>query len=241
MGSLLIVGLFIGMRHALEADHIAAVASLVSGKQTLTHTIRVGSAWGIGHTITLFLFGSMVIFLDTEIPEYFADALEMAVGIMLVLLGADVLRRVSSQKIHFHSHYHRNGSYHFHAHSHAGESDLQHNDLHHEHNHQQGFLRRALMIGMMHGMAGSAAVIILALGTVTSPLQGILYLLMFGIGSMLGMALLSVIISIPMHLSIQRLNWMHNGFQLMIGLITTGLGFFVIYDNSRFLISQFIS
>jgi len=237
MGSLLLIGLFIGIRHALEADHIAAVASLMNGRQSLRHTIKQGGVWGLGHTITLFLFGSIVIFMDRVIPEHLASGLEMAVGVMLILLGFNVLYRLIRDRVHFHGHRHGEGEYHFHAHSHAGECSSQHDPSRHEHNHLQGFPLRALFVGMMHGMAGSAAVILLALGTVTSPMQGMFYILAFGIGSIFGMALLSVIISIPLRASARRMSWMHNGFQLITGTFTIGLGFLVLYSNSSFLVS----
>ncbi len=235
MGNLLLIGLFIGMRHALEADHVAAVASLTSQKQSLAHTIKQGAVWGMGHTLTLFLFGSIVIFMETIVPEDLAQGLEMAVGLMLVLLGADVLRRVIRNKIHFHSHQHSDGNSHFHAHSHAGESRRQHKASAHGHQHPQGFPLRALMVGMMHGMAGSAAVILLALETVSSPLQGMLYILTFGVGSIFGMALLSVIISFPLRLSATRLTWAHNSLQVIVGTLTMGLGIFVLFENSTLL------
>ncbi|NOZ36649.1 MAG: urease accessory protein [Gammaproteobacteria bacterium] len=235
MGSLLLIGLFLGMRHAMEADHVAAVASLTSRNQSLAHTIKQGAAWGMGHTITLFLFGSVVIFMDTVIPADFAKGLEMAVGLMLVLLGIDVLRRVIRDRIHFHAHLHDNGARHFHAHSHAGEPRSQHDASAHTHQHPRGFPLRALMVGMMHGMAGSAAVIVLALGTVDSPAQGLLYILIFGIGSIFGMALLSVIISFPMRLSAKRLTWAHNSLQILVGMMTIGLGAFVVYTNRAIL------
>lgn len=234
MGSLLLIGLFIGMRHALEADHVAAVASLMNDRQSLRYTIKQGSVWGLGHTITLFLFGSIVIFMDRVIPEHLASGLEMAVGVMLILLGSNVLYRLIRDRVHFHGHRHGDGEYHFHVHSHAGESRSQHDPSRHDHYHPQGFPLRALFVGMMHGMAGSAAVILLALGTVTSPMQGMFYILAFGVGSIFGMALLSAIISIPLRASAKRLSWMHNGFQLITGTLTIGLGFLVLYSNSSF-------
>lgn len=230
-GSMLLVGLFIGMRHAMEADHVAAVASLVSRKQSLAHTLRQGSAWGVGHTLTLLLFGSIVIFMDTIMPATLARGLEAAVGVMLLLLGADVLRRLLRDKVHFHSHRHEAEHVHFHAHSHAGESLCEHGDSPHDHEHPQGFPLRALFVGLMHGMAGSAAVILLALETIETPLQGVLYILVFGVGSIIGMALLSVVISIPMHLSASRLTWAHNGLQFFIGIATMVMGAFVLFEN----------
>ncbi len=237
ISKLLLIGLFIGMRHALEADHVAAVASLTSKKQPLSYTLKQGAAWGIGHTITLLLFGSIVILMDTVMPEYLALRLELAVGIMLIILGLDVLRQVIKKKIHFHEHKHKNGEYHFHAHSHADEPMSEHNKLKHEHQHTKTFPIRALVIGLMHGMAGSAAVILLTVDMGTTPIQGILYILLFGIGSITGMALLSVVITLPMRFFSKQLTLAHNIFQLLVGFITIGLGAMIIHQNSSIVFS----
>ena len=220
------------MRHALEADHVAAIASLTSQKQSLAETIKQGAAWGIGHTLTLFIFGSIVIFMDTLMPATMVKKLELAVAIMLILLGADVLRRVIQSKLHFHAHQHQNEAPHFHAHSHQGQQLSEHHKLKHNHHHVKNFPTRALMVGLMHGMAGSAAVILLTLDVGTSPLQGMLYILLFGIGSIIGMALLSVVITLPLRLFAKQLTWAHNTFQVMIGLLTISLGIFMLIENS---------
>jgi ABC-type nickel/cobalt efflux system permease component RcnA len=220
--TLLLLGFLIGMRHALEADHVAAVATLATRADSFADTIRQGTVWGIGHTITLVLFGSAVIWMDEIMPQQVALALESAVGVMLVILGFDVIRRLVRDRVHFHRHRHGNRS-HFHAHSHAGENG--HDDGAHSHSHAQGFPLRALLIGLMHGMAGSAALIILTLETIHSPLQGMLYMLLFGLGSMLGMALLSAVIAIPLRHSARGLTWLHNGLQLVIGVATIMIGF----------------
>ena len=230
--NLLVLGLFLGLRHALDADHVAAVASLTSQNKTLSEAIKLGAAWGIGHTITLFLFGSIVIFMDTIIPDYLARKLEMAVGFMLILLGADVLRRILRSKLHFHSHDHDNGDTHFHAHTHAGQSFARHENLQHEHHHRKMFPVRALMVGLMHGMAGSAAVILLTFEAGTSALEGMLYIFLFGIGSLTGMALLSIVITLPMRLFAKQLTWAHNGFQVLVGLLTVGLGTLMLFESS---------
>jgi len=232
VGNLLLLGLLIGMRHALEADHVAAVVSLTKQKHSLSYTIKQGAVWGIGHTITLFLFGSIVIFMDTVIPEHLASRLEIAVGVMLVILGADVLRRVVRDKIHFHTHQHNDGDIHFHAHSHNGEKLSQHSQLKHNHQHSRKFPFHALFVGLMHGMAGSAAIILLTTDIGTSPLQGLFFILLFGIGSIVGMALLSVAITIPIRLLSSQLTFVHNAFQILIGLITISLGVMVVYQNS---------
>ncbi|MBT3205991.1 MAG: urease accessory protein [Gammaproteobacteria bacterium] len=229
MGSLLILGFLIGMRHALDADHLAAVAAISTQQNSIRSTIKHGLIWGLGHTTTLFLFGSMVIWMDTIIPEQLATYLELAVGFMLVALGLDVLRRVLKDRIHFHLHRHKNITAHFHAHSHSGESD--HQQSNHQHSHDQKFPYRTLFIGFMHGMAGSAALILLTMETIDSLWAGLIYMLLFGIGSMLGMAIISAIIAIPLRASANGLTWMFNSLQIGIGLLTFGLGITIIIES----------
>ena len=188
MTSLLFLGFLIGMRHALDADHLAAVAAISTQQNSVRSTMRHGAVWGLGHTITLFLFGSTVIWMDSMMPEQTATYLEMAVGIMLMVLGLDVMRRVIQQRIHYHVHKHHHANAHFHAHSHAGETQ-QHEHSNHQHRHEnRRFPYRTLFIGLMHGMAGSAALILLTMETMDSLWTGMLYMLLFGTGSMVGMA-----------------------------------------------------
>jgi len=227
MTSILLLGLLIGMKHAMEADHVAAVASLSTRSGSLLETVRQGAVWGLGHTITLFFFGGAVLLLDTLIPENFAQLLELAVGGMLVLLGVDVMRRVIRDRIHFHRHRHGEQE-HFHAHSHRNCGDHQLDP--HQHAHGKGFPVRALLVGMMHGMAGSAALILLVLQTVDSPWQGLLYIALFGLGSILGMALLAAAISLPLRYSARNLTWAHNGITALVGLVTIGFGGMLIYE-----------
>lgn len=225
--SLLLLGFLIGMRHAVETDHVAAVASLATRSHSIGDTIRQGAAWGLGHTVTLFLFGSVVLVMDLVMPERMAHLLEFLVGVMLVGLGLDVLRQLVQERIHFHLHRHRDGEVHFHAHSHFGEES--HDPRRHVHEHPEGFPLRALFVGLMHGMAGSAALILLTLQAVRSPLTGLLYIALFGVGSMLGMALLSIVIAIPLRYSAKGMTWLHNGLQAVIGVATVGIGAMLVY------------
>jgi sulfite exporter TauE/SafE len=225
--SLLLLGFLIGMRHAVETDHVAAVASLATRSHSIADTIRQGAVWGLGHTLTLFLFGSVVLVMNLVMPERMAHILEFLVGVMLIGLGLDVLRRLAREKIHFHLHKHRDGEVHFHAHSHVGEET--HDPRRHAHEHPKGFPVRALFVGLMHGMAGSAALILLTVQTVRSPLTGLLYIALFGAGSMLGMALLSIIIAIPLRYSAKGMTWLHNGLQAVIGMATVGIGAMLVY------------
>jgi len=220
--------MLLGMRHALDADHLAAVATLVTRSRSLSHTLWQGVAWGTGHTITLLLFGGAVLVLGLVLPERAALGLELAVGVMLVVLGAEVLYRLRRQRVHFHAHRHADGAEHFHAHAHEGES-RRHEPERHEHGH--GLPLRALLVGMVHGMAGSAALILLTLETLRTPALGLAYIALFGIGSIAGMAALSAVIAVPMRLTSQRLGRAYNGLSALVGLGTVLLGCYVTFRS----------
>ncbi len=230
MTSVLILGLLIGLRHAIEADHVAAVATLSTRSGSLRGALRLGVVWGIGHTLTLLIVGTAFLYLDTIVPERLVQALEITVGIMLILLGMDVVRRMLKDHIHFHVHPHAGGVVHYHAHSHKGE--LEHNLSQHEHNHATEFPLRALIVGLVHGLAGSAALVLLTLQTIQSPLIGILYIVLFGVGSIIGMAAISLVIVIPFYYSGKGLTWVHNGLKSVAGTATIVIGALLIYQNS---------
>lgn len=232
MLTLLALGFVLGMRHALEADHAAAMASLALRNHSMSHTIKQGLAWGVGHTLTLLLFSSIVLLLGTVIPEQFAEGLECAVGMMLIGLGIDVFRRMWKERIHFHIHQHPNEPPHFHAHSHQTQ-EYQAIASSHNHPHPNEFPYRALLVGLMHGMAGSAALIILTLQTVISPTEAVFYIFMFGLGSTLGMGLFSIVMAIPLWYSTRSLTWLHHSIQACVGVSTTLLGLFVIYQHAH--------
>src|SRR4030095_16329850 len=188
------LGFLLGMQHALEADHIAAVSSIAARRSRVSDIIKHGLTWGLGHTLTLFVFAGIAILLGRAIPDTVAKPIEAAVGIMLIGLGAHVLWRLWRDRVHFHRHGHADGTVHFHAHSHAGDR-LPHARADHAHEH--GFRWRALLVGLMHGMAGSAALLVLAATQASSPAAGLGYVALFGVGSMIGMAALSAVIAVP--------------------------------------------
>ncbi len=225
--SLLLMGFLLGMRHSLEADHLAAVATLATRSRGLRDSLRQGAAWGLGHTITLVLFGSVVLWMEAVMPRALVQGLELAVGAMLIVLGAEVLWRLLRERVHFHLHRHADGQAHFHAHSHAGDA-RPHDAAVHHHGHPRRLPWRALLIGLMHGMAGSAALILLALQTVQSPWTGMLYMLLFGLGSVLGMAVLSVAIALPLRRSATGVTWLHNGLHALVGVVSIALGGMVV-------------
>lgn len=230
--SVLFVGFLLGMRHATDADHLAAVATLVTRRTGYVHTLRQGVSWGIGHTLTLMVFGGLVLALGRSIPPRLEQALELCVGVMLVVLGADVLWRLVQRRVHFHVHSHLPGQAHVHAHSHAAVDAARraaaprHAELPHDHAH--GLPWRALAVGTMHGLAGSAALVLLSLDSVPSWQLGLAYIAVFGAGSIAGMAVLSLAIAVPLRLSAGRLGWLHNGMTAALGTFSLALGVWLV-------------
>src|SRR3954454_16967236 len=208
MFGILGLGFLLGMQHALEADHIAAVSSIAARRSDIRDIVRHGLTWGLGHTLTLFAFAGAAILLGHAIPEHLTRPLETAVGIMLVGLGGHVLWRLWRDRVHFHLHRHADGAGHIHLHSHASDS-VPHRQSAHAHEH--GFRWRSLLVGLMHGMAGSAALLVLAVSQAASPAVGLGYVALFGIGSMIGMGVLSTVIAVPLAVSARSLTWANSG------------------------------
>ena len=229
MFGILGLGFLLGMQHALEADHIAAVSSIAARRTSVGEIVRHGLTWGLGHTLTLFAFAGAAILLGHAIPERLARPLETAVGVMLVGLGAHVLWRLWRDRVHFHGHRHAEGPAHLHAHSHLSEQ-APHRDSLHAHGH--GFRWRTLLVGLMHGMAGSAALVVLAASQAGSPSIGVVYILLFGIGSMLGMGALSTVIAVPLAASARWLTWANRGLQVAVGLVTIAIGAMTIVETA---------
>lgn len=222
MGTVLIVGFLLGVKHALEADHIAAVASLVTRSASTRETLRVATVWGIGHTATLVLFGAVVVGFEASVPEWMAAKFELAVGVMLMLLGIDVLRRLRARRVHFHVHEHDDGVRHFHAHAHAAE--LAYDPAQHTHAHDHGVLTRALLVGSVHGLAGTAALTVLSVHMIHSAVRAVVYLVTFGAGTILGMVLFSFVIAVPLR-EVQRLpRWASTGMEAALGTTSIMLG-----------------
>jgi High-affinity nickel-transport protein len=223
------LGFLLGMQHALEADHIAAVSSIAARRSRIADIVKHGLTWGLGHTLTLFVFAGAAILLGRAIPETVARPLEAAVGVMLIGLGAHVLWRLWRDRVHFHRHGHGDGTVHFHAHSHAGETTSHAREAH---AHAHGFRWRTLLVGLMHGMAGSAALLVLAVTQASSPALGLGYIALFGIGSMIGMGALSTVIAVPFAVSARGLTLANRGLQGAVGVATVAIGLMTIYETT---------
>jgi sulfite exporter TauE/SafE len=223
--SVLLIGFLLGLQHAVEADHLAAVSAIVSEKKNIFSASIVGGMWGVGHTISLFAVGILVIFLKLQISESVEAKLEAIVGGMLVLLGLNALRKLfTAKEIHAHTHEH-GARAHTHFHLHKGEEDEKGEKSHHR------FSPRSVLIGMVHGLAGSAALMLLVVPTIASPVVALLYILIFGVGSIGGMMLMSFIIGLPFHFTANNLVFLNKAIRLGAGVFSLGLGMFIIYEK----------
>ena len=228
MFGILGLGFLLGMQHALEADHIAAVSSIAARRSHVADIVKHGLTWGLGHTLTLFAFAGAAILLGRAIPETVARPIETAVGIMLIGLGAHVLWRLVRDRVHFHRHGHADGTEHFHAHSHVGETAPHARNVH---AHAHGFRWRTLLVGLMHGMAGSAALLVLTVTQASSPAIGLGYIALFGVGSMIGMGALSTVIALPLAVSARSLTWANRALQGAVGLATIAIGIMTVVET----------
>ncbi|HEU5406582.1 MAG TPA: sulfite exporter TauE/SafE family protein [Nitrospira sp.] len=183
------VGFLLGLRHALDTDHLAAVSTVLAERPSFLASSAVGLCWGVGHTLTLLLVGSIVLVSGFHISDEFELIAESGVGILLIVLGVSLARKLYREQWHMHSHRH-DGAPHIHLHSHQRQDD-------HGHRHWMINSIRPLCIGMAHGLAGSAALMLMILAKTTGVAAGLLSIVIFGLGSIVGMMVIGMTISIP--------------------------------------------
>lgn len=219
----LLAGLGVGIKHAFDADHLAAVSTIVSERKNLLSSLLIGGVWGIGHTASLLFAGVGVIFLKVRIKQY-ENTLELFVALMLIGLGLNVLYKLArGGRMHYHVHSH--GSYtHIHPHIH-GKSPEPDPASHHG----LSLSIRPLIIGMVHGLAGSAALMLLILATINSRGLALAYIIVFGIGSVGGMMLMSMLLSLPARFTAEHFRRTHLAIRAAAGLFSLGCGLTIAY------------
>lgn len=221
--SFLPLGFAIGMAHALEADHLTAVATMLDRRDGKRALIARGAFWGLGHSLALGLFCGAVLLLGIGISSRTEAALELVVGLMIVGLGAQVLWRLKRDRVHVHAHDH-GGRVHLHAHSHAGDPP-RHRDSAHQHRHAARVTNaKALAVGLVHGAAGSAGLMVLMVAATTSTLEAIGYVAVFGIGSIAGMATLSALASVPLTALFRGAAWVRTATTATVGAAALWVG-----------------
>jgi len=218
------LGFVVGIGHALESDHMAAVATMMDRGESHRTLIARGAVWGAGHTLALFVICSVVVLLGLTISGRIEAALEAAVGVLIAALGARVLWRLRRDRVHIHVHSH-GGRPHIHAHSHASE-DVPHSEAPHEHPHPapaRGHMA-TMGVGVLHGAAGSAGLLVLTVAATDTYLEALVYFLVFGAGTIVGMTLFSAVASYPLGLLQRGTNWMRTATSAVIGAVAVFVG-----------------
>ena len=243
--SILALGFFLGMRHATDSDHVIAVSTIVSRERDVRHAAIVGMFWGVGHSITLFVLGVAIIVFGLVIPQRLGLGLEFCVALMLIILGVFNLRvalrsfraRSMFTGADHHEHPHRHGDYiHSHPHGHAPET----------HGHREESVPparldrrfggskayralRPTIIGIVHGLAGSAAIALLVLPIIRDPLWAVMYLSVFGAGTIAGMMLITTAIAVPFSYA-TRFEFLHRHLGAVAGVVSFSFGLFLVYQ-----------
>lgn len=234
------LGFVLGLRHATEADHLVAVTTIVSEQRSILRSSLIGALWGVGHTLSLLAVGVLVIIAGVVIPQPVASVLEFMVAIMIIFLGGRVLYLTLQKRsrVHVHSHVHDGHAHtHFHFHeladAHAATQHERGSD-HHRRASLSGW--RPLVIGMIHGLAGSAVLTLLVLAEVVQKgtrLKGMAYLLVFGLGSIGGMFLMTTLISMPLVLTTRRFEKFDVPMRLVVSISSIAFGLYYAWMTGR--------
>ena len=220
------------MRHATDPDHVIAVTTIVSRERRLASAAFVGALWGVGHTVTIMLAGLAIVVFGAVVSPRVGLTMELSVALMLVLLGALSVRGALRSPPHAHGDY-------VHAHPHPpGAGDHGHRDddtLLARLDLRLGRLGlyqilRPLVVGVVHGLAGSAAVALLVLASIREPLPAVAYLLIFGVGTIVGMMVITVAIAVPFALTARRFIVLHRSLAFTAGVLSVGFGLFLVYQ-----------
>ncbi|HZV34740.1 MAG TPA: high-affinity nickel-transport family protein [Verrucomicrobiae bacterium] len=229
--SFLFLGFFLGMRHATDADHVVAVTTIVSRERSITHAAWIGAFWGIGHTLTLLLAGGAIIVFGLVVPERLGMSLEFSVALMLILLGLlnfrnfmRSLRSTAAATLHDHSH-----AKEFETEEHALERRSSWFDRKFG---RLGFYQtlQPMVVGVVHGLAGSAAVALLVLPLIHNPVWAFGYLLIFGGGTIGGMMLITAAMALPISFTARRSAAFHRGIGFAAGFLSVAFGLFLVYQ-----------
>ncbi|HEU4932741.1 MAG TPA: hypothetical protein VFT48_11705, partial [Pyrinomonadaceae bacterium] len=224
------LGLLYGLKHATEVDHIVAVSAVVSEQRKLTRAAIVGGLWGAGHTASLVIVGAFVLALRIAIPSLVASWLEFGVALMIIGLGVVALRRAFRSRADVHIHKHDHGDQ-CHAHIHFHEADYPADNTE-PHSHAVARIGlKPILVGAMHGLAGSGALTLLVFTQIHSSALGLLYLGVFGAGSIIGMLLMSGLVGLPFVLSSRKLSGIHYRVQMIAGAISIAFGIWYAYET----------
>jgi hypothetical protein len=238
--TIIALGFVLGMRHACDADHVVAISTIVARHRSISGAALVGAVWGVGHTITILIVGVAIITFSVVIPPRLGLSMEMAVGLMLIVLGVMNLSGLTHRIFHrfgaaraggadwgdglLHSHQHGHGELrHLHLHFHLFGGHRDHQAL--------GTFQivRALGVGIVHGLAGSAAVALLVMSTIHNPFWSAIYLGIFGLGTITGMMVISIGMAVPVAISSVQSTKIEHWMIFGSGMLSVGFGLFIVW------------
>lgn len=239
-------GFVLGIRHSFDPDHLVAMGTIVGESRSVGRSAVVGAMWGLGHTVSLLVTGLVVLGLRLTIPESLALGLEMGVAAMLVFLGTLLVVRAARGEVHVHAHSHEDGTVHAHLHAHTPDCGGSGAPAVHHHAHGfRGFVaalfggsgsrlgeigRKPFWVGIVHGLAGSAGLMLLGLAATPTFAGGLAYLLLFGAGLVVGMLVMSALLSVPFVLSSRRQVRFNTAIRLAAGLASIAFGLVLGYE-----------
>jgi high-affinity nickel permease len=243
------LGFVLGMRHATDPDHVVAVTAILTRERRLVAASRTGLVWGLGHSLTVLLVGCAIIVFKIKVPVRLGLAMEFSVGLVLILLGLPALSVLlkglagrlglwhtdgGARNVQVHSHvHHHDSAVHRHIHVHDAESELGHQSHLFAHRTDLPASRSALKsfgVGLVHGLAGSAAIALVVLSAIPQPLWAVMYLMVFCMGTIAGMVAITTAIGAPMVMAAQRVARLHRGLALGSGLLSLCFGLFIAYQ-----------
>lgn len=225
----LLVGFVLGLQHATDTDHLVAVTTLASDAHSPRRSAMVGALWGLGHLFTLFVVGSVLIFLRVRVSPRVEWALELVVALVLIWLGVHTIRKCFSGRFHFHTHEHGGHPHahlHFHSNSERGHTHEAHAGAHEHGDASHG--PTSVLVGMAHGLAGTGALALLVLTSIPSRVLGIAYLVVFGFGALVGMAVFSALLGLPLSRAARQASWL-NAVRFAAGAMSGALGAVLAY------------
>lgn len=229
IASALLLGFVLGLKHAVDADHLAAVATIVSERSSLLRSTLVGAAWGLGHSLALVPIALAVVLLRVEISPRVEQVLETGVALMLIGLALDSLRRLArGDTLHLHVHRHaarRHVHPHFHTvdDAHAARAAGAEDEAHR-------LALKPVLVGLMHGLAGSAALMLLVLSTIPERSTAILYVALFAVGSTLGMVATSLALGLPLRFTARRFARANLALRALAGSFSLIVGVSMLYE-----------
>lgn len=220
------LGFVLGLRHALDPDHVVAVSTIVSGDPEWRRSSRIGIFWGLGHATSLLTVAGLIVAFRINISELAASRLEILVAIMLIGLGIYAVRAARHGfRVHAHPHHHA-GEGHVHLHVHAPDTRPVH-----QHAHLARGSLRPYAIGLVHGVAGSGGLALLVMATAPSAVAGFLYMAALAFGAMVGMSLLSALLTLPLTALRARYETMHLRFQYLSGVGSVAFGLWLFSEH----------